>query len=58
MQVQSLIWEDPPGEEMALHSNILAGRIPRTEKPDGLQFRGIAESDMTMHTHTAHKGLK
>ena len=46
------------GEEIALHSNILAGRIPWTEKPDGLQSRWIAESDMAKHIHTKPKGLK
>ena len=31
--VQSLGWEDPLEKEMAIHSNILAWRIPRTEEP-------------------------
>ena len=39
-QVQSLGWEDPPEEEMAIHSSILAWRIPRTEKSSRLQFMG------------------
>ena len=30
-QVQSLGWEDPLKKEMAIHSIILAGRIPWTE---------------------------
>ena len=34
--VQSLGQEDPLEKEMATHSSILAGRIPRTEKPGGL----------------------
>ena len=34
--VQSLGWEDPLEEGMAIRSNILAWRIPRTEKPGGL----------------------
>ena len=34
--VQSLGWEDPLEKEMAIHSSILAWRIPRTEKPGGL----------------------
>ena len=29
--VQSLGWEDPPEEGMAIHSSILAWRIPWTE---------------------------
>ena len=28
MQVQSLGWEDPLGEEMAIHANILAWEMP------------------------------
>ena len=35
--VQSLGWEDPLEEEMAIHSSILAWRIPWTEEPGGLQ---------------------
>ena len=31
--VQSLGWEDPLEEEMVTHSNILAWKIPWTEKP-------------------------
>ena len=32
-QVRSLGQEDPPEEEMATHSSILAWRIPWTEEP-------------------------
>ena len=39
-QVQSLGQEGPPEEEMATYSNILAWRIPRAEKPGGLQSMG------------------
>ena len=38
--VQSLDWEDPMEEGMAVHSSILAWRIPRTEEPGGLQSTG------------------
>ena len=38
--VQSLRWEDPLEEEMAIHSSILAWRIPWTEEPGGLQTTG------------------
>ena len=41
MWVQSLIWEDPLEYEMATSSNILAWRIPWTEKPGGLQSIGL-----------------
>ena len=37
MQVQPLDWEDPLEEGMATHSNILARKIPWTEKPGGLR---------------------
>ena len=35
-QVRSLGQEDPPEEEMATHSSILAWRIPWTEEPGKL----------------------
>ena len=38
--VQSLGREDPLEKEMATHSSILAGRIPGTEEPGGLQSTG------------------
>ena len=36
MQVQSLDSEDPPEQEMANHSSILAWKIPWTEEPGGI----------------------
>ena len=36
MWFQSLGQEDPLEEEMATHSSILAGEIPRTEEPGRL----------------------
>ena len=36
-RVQSLGWEDPLEEGMAIHSSILAWRIPWAEVPGGLQ---------------------
>ena len=38
--VQSLVWKDPPEEDMATHSNILAWRVPWTEEPGRLQCMG------------------
>jgi len=38
--VQSLAWEDLLEKEMATYSSILAWKIPRTEKPGGLQSMG------------------
>ena len=43
--VQSLGWEDPREEEMAIHSSILAWRIPWTEEPVGYSPWGHKESD-------------
>ena len=37
MEVQSPGWKDALEEEIAIHSRILARRIPWTEEPDGLQ---------------------
>ena len=39
-QVQLLGREDPPEQEMATHSSILAWEIPWTEEPGGLQSMG------------------
>ena len=38
--VQSLGWEDPLEEDMAIHSGILPCEIPWTEEPGGLQSMG------------------
>ena len=44
--VQSLGWEEPLEEGMAIHSSVLTWRIPWTEEPGGL-YHGVAESDTT-----------
>ena len=44
-QVGSLGWEDPLEKRMATHSCILAWRIPRTEKPGGLQSMGFSRPE-------------
>ena len=36
MCIRFLGWDDPPEEEMATHSHILAWRISWTEEPGGL----------------------
>ena len=56
MQVQSLSWEDPLEEGMAIHASILAWRIPWTEKSGRLQsiaLHGVRQdrSDLA-HMHT------
>ena len=40
IQVRSLGREDPLEKGMAIHSSILAWRIPWTEEPGELQFMG------------------
>ena len=52
MQVQSLSQEDPLEEEMAVHSSILAWKIPWTEEPSGLQSWGHEASDCSQAPHT------
>ena len=39
--VRSLGWEDPLEEGIAIHSSILAWRIPWTEELGGLQSMGL-----------------
>ena len=53
MQVRSLGQEDPLEQEMATDSNILAWKIPWTEKPGGLQSMGSQRvRHDCVHTHT------
>ena len=40
-RVQSLGWEDPLEEDMAVYSSILAWRIPWTEESGRLQSLGL-----------------
>ena len=59
MQVLSLGQEDPLVKERATHSNILAGKIPWTEEPCGLQSMGLqrVECDLTTkHQKQVEKG--
>ena len=53
-RVQSLGWEDPLEEGMAIYSSILAWRTLWTEEPGGLQSTGHKKSDRTvgLNTHT------
>ena len=47
-KVQSLGWEDPPGEGNGTHTSILAWEILWTEESCGLQSMELQESlDMT-----------
>ena len=45
--VGSLGWEDPLEGGMAIHSSVLAWRIPWTEEPGGLQSMGLQRLDTT-----------
>ena len=49
-QVQSLAWEDPLEEGMAVYSSILAWRISWTEKKSKPQCIGHKELDTTEMT--------
>ena len=40
-EVRSLGWEDPLETEMAIHSSILAWRLPWTKEPGKLQSMGL-----------------
>ena len=55
-QVRFLGREDPLEKEMAPHSSILAGRIPRREEPDGATVHGVAkESNTTERVNHHHQ---
>ena len=53
-QFRSLGWEDPLEKRMAIHSNILAWRIPWTEEPGRLLSTGSQRvgHDWVTNTHT------
>ena len=51
MQVQSLGWEDPLEKAMAIHSSILAWRIPPTEEPGESMEKGMTEDEMVGWHH-------
>ena len=53
IRIQSLGWEDPPEEEMAIYSSILAWKIQRTEEPRGLQSKqSKSQTQPSDWTHT------
>ena len=55
-RIQSLGWEVPLEKGMAIHSSILAWRIPWTEKPGGLQSMGSqrVRHNRVTNTHTSN----
>ena len=55
--VQSLGREDPLEKEMAIHSSILAWKIPWTEEPGSYSPWGRKELDMTERLHFHFQGL-
>ena len=52
MQVWFLGWKDPLEKETATHFSILAWRIPRSEKPGGLQSMGSQRVRLDLVTKT------
>ena len=52
--IQSLGWENPLEEEMAVHSSILAWKIPWTEEPGGLQSMESQKSQAWLSMQHAH----
>ena len=52
-------WEDPLEEEVAIHSSILAGKIPWMEETGRLQSMGLKKRCDWVSTHTyTHTGQK
>ena len=49
MQARFPGWEDPLEKEMAIHTSILAWRIPWTEEPSGLQSIGWHRAGLNWH---------
>ena len=52
--VQFLGQEDPLEKEMAMHSSIIAWRIPRTEEPGRIQSIGSQETDTPQQLNHHH----
>ena len=52
MQVQPLGWEDPLEKGKAIHSSILASKIPWTEEPGRLQSMELQKVRQDWVTNT------
>ena len=50
--LQSLDWENPLEKEMAIHSSIVAWKIPWTEECGGLQSMGLQRVGHDWATNT------
>ena len=55
--VQVLGQEDSLEKEMAIHSSILAWKIPWTEDPGGLQSMGLQRVGHDRATNTKHSAV-
>ena len=55
--VRSLDWEDPLKKEIAIHSSILACRIPWTAEPGRLQSMGSQRIRHNQTINTTEKKL-
>jgi len=56
-RVRSLGQEDPLEEGMAMHSSILAWKIPWTEESGRLQVHGVAKSQTRLSDFHFHENL-
>ena len=52
--VRSLGWEDPLEEDMAIHSSILAWKIPMDRGAWQATVHGVAKSRMKLSTQPIH----
>ena len=52
--VRSLGQEDPPAEEVATHSRVLAWEIPWTEEPGGLRELDMTERPLLLLLLLSH----
>ena len=47
--MRSMHWEDPLEKNMATHPSVLAGKLPWTDEPAGVQSMGSQKSQDTTH---------
>ena len=57
-QVQSLGWQDRLEEGMTTRSSIVGWNILWSEEPNGLQYKGHKESDVTEQLSTRRQCLR
>ena len=56
--VLSLGWEDPLEKEMATHSSILAGRIPRTEEQRAMGLQRVRHGLVTKDSNNYYVDIR